>query len=381
MRLPLTPRGRLVLALAAACYLAAWALGSKPLYPVAVGLALAVGLAVLWVRLSARPMRLQRRTRRRSQVEGDVVPVRIGVALSSRIRPPGIVVSERIGRLGERATALDRLHGGYLLDAVPRGRYPWERASARIEDPFGLAAATVPLETSGALLVRPRAVALDRLFSEAGGARPGAARHTVRRPTGYDVHGVREWVEGESLHHVHWRSTARTGRLMVKELEEAPRDEVAVVLDARPSDRFDLQARAAASLVAAYARRHRETRLVVVCARVETQTVRTLGGDWGAALDLLARVEPDGSRALETVLAGDGPAARSLELVVVAASVTRGLAERLVRLARAHRPVSLVHVAAPGTLEPLLVRLQTAGVSVAVVRPGDDLRVALGVRG
>jgi uncharacterized protein (DUF58 family) len=376
-----TPRGRLVLALAAACYLAAWVLGSEPLYPVAVGLALAVLLAVLWVRLSARPMRLERRTRKRSQVEGEVVPVRIGIALSSRIPPPGVVVSERIGRLGERTTPLERLWGGYLLDAVPRGRYPFERASARIEDPFGLAAAVVPLETSGALLVRPRVVALERLFSEVGSARPGGARHTVRRPTGYDVHGVREWVEGESLHHVHWRSTARTGRLMVKELEEAPRDEVAVVLDARPSDRFDVQARAAGSLLAAYARRHRETRLVVARARVESQTVRTLGGDWEAALDLLARVEPDGFRALEAVLAADGPAARSLELVVVTASVTRGLADRLAQLARAHRPVSLVHVAAAGTLEPLLVRLQTAGVSVAVVRPGDDLRRALGARG
>lgn len=369
-----------MLALAAACYLAGWALGSKPLYPVAVGLALAVGLAVLWVRLSARPMRLERRTRKRAQVEGDVVPVRIGVALSSRIRPPGIVVSERIGRLGERATPLDRLHGGYLLDAVPRGRYPWERATARIEDPFGLAAATVPLETGGALLVRPRAVALARLFSDAGSARPGGARHTVRRPAGYDVHGVREWAEGESLHHVHWRSTARTGRLMVKELEEAPRDEVAVVLDARPSDRFDVQVRAAASLVAAYARRRRETRLVVARAHVETQTVRRLGGDWEAALDLLARVEPDGSRALEAVL-GDGPAARSLELVVVTATLTRGLGERLLQVARAHRPVSLVHVAPARTLEPLLVRLQTGGVAVAVVRPGDDLRVVLGARG
>jgi uncharacterized protein (DUF58 family) len=326
-------------------------------------------------------MRLERRTRKRSQVEGEVVPVRIGIALSSRIPPPGVVVSERIGRLGERTTPLERLWGGYLLDAVPRGRYPFERASARIEDPFGLAAAVVPLETSGALLVRPRVVALERLFSEVGSARPGGARHTVRRPTGYDVHGVREWVEGESLHHVHWRSTARTGRLMVKELEEAPRDEVAVVLDARPSDRFDVQARAAGSLLAAYARRHRETRLVVVRARVESQTVRTLGGDWEAALDLLARVEPDGFRALEAVLAADGPAARSLELVVVTASVTRGLADRLAQLARAHRPVSLVHVAAAGTLEPLLVRLQTAGVSVAVVRPGDDLRRALGARG
>ena len=377
----MTRRGRLVLALAAACYLAAWALGSKPLYPVAIGLALAVLVAVAWVRLSARPMRLARQTRKRANVEGEIVPVRLDLALSSRIRPPGLVVSERIGRLGERVTRLDRLRGGYLLDAVPRGRYPFERASARIEDPFGLAAAEVPLPTGGALLVRPRFVALERLFSDAGSVRPGGARQAVRRPTGYDVHGVREWVEGESLHHVHWRSTARTGRLMVKELEDAPRDEVAVVLDARPSRVFDVQARAAASLVRAYALRHRETRLVVVGARVSSQTVRSLAGDWDAALDLLAAAEPDATRALESVLGDAGTAARSRELVLVASTVTRAVVEWLGLLVRARRRVSFVHVASSPALEPGLVRLQTLGVAVAVVRPGDDLRTALGSRG
>jgi uncharacterized protein (DUF58 family) len=376
-----TKRGRLVLALAAACYLAAWLLGSKPLYPVAIGLALAVLVAVAWVRLSARPMELERRTRKRANVEGEIVPVRLDLRLSSRIRPPGLVVAERIGRLGERATPLDRLRGGYLLDAVPRGRYPFERASARIEDPFGLAAAEVALRTGGALLVRPRVVPLERLFSDAGTLRPGGTRQPVRRPTGYDVHGVREWVEGESLHHVHWRSTARTGRLMVKELEDAPRDEVAVVLDARPSAVFDVQARAAASLVRAYARRHRETRLVVVASRVTAQTVHSLGGDWEAALDLLAAVEPDATRPLETVLADGGAATGSRELVVVASTVSRGTVERLAQLARARRRVSFVHVARSDALEPGLVRLQTAGVSVAVVRPGQDLRTALGGRG
>jgi uncharacterized protein (DUF58 family) len=376
-----TRRGRLVLALAAACYLAAWALGSRPLYPVAVGLALAVAVAVLWVRLSARPMRLERQTRRRAHIEGDVVPVRLDLRLSSRIRPPGLVVSERLGRLGERTTRLDGLRGGYLLDAVPRGRYPFERATAKIEDPFGLAAAEVPLPTGGALLVRPRPVALERLFSDVGSVRPGGLRQAIRRPTGYDVHGVREWVEGESLHHVHWRSTARTGTLMVKELEDAPRDEVAVVLDARPGPAFDVQARAAASLVRAYALRHRETRLVVVGARTSAQTVHSLGGEWEAALDLLAAAEPDATRALEAAL-GDraAAAASSRELIVVTSTPTRGLVERLGQLATARRRVSLVHVAASDALEPGLVRLRQLGVPVAVVRPGADLCAALGPR-
>ena len=376
----MTGRGRAVLALAVACYLAAWTLGSRPLYPVAVGLGLAVALSIVWVRLSAQPMRLRRETGRHAQFEGEVVPVRLTIEPSTRVLPPSLVVEERIGRLGPRATTLDRLRGAYLLDAVPRGRYPFERSRALIGDPFGLAAAEIQLQAPGSLLVRPRVVAVRRLFSDAGVHRAGGARQLVRRPAGLDVHGVREWVEGESLRHVHWGSTAKTGRLMVKEVEDTPRDEVAILLDARSGVSaavFDVQVRAAASLLRAYASRHRETRLLVNARRLESHTVRSLGSDWEAALDVLAGVEADGRTPLEALLAEDGAGVRSLELVVVTASLRRTLVERLVRLTAARRPVSAVFVAESHALEPELVRLQTAGAAVTVVRPGADLRAAL----
>jgi hypothetical protein len=44
------------------------------------------------------------------------------------------------------------------------------------------------------------------------------------------------------------------------------------------------------------------------------------------------------------------------------------------------RGVSLVYVAARPEPEPQLLRLQTVGVPVAVVRPGEDLAQALGSR-
>ena len=384
----MTKRGRLVLALAAACYVAAWALGSKPLYPVAVGLALAPLLSLLWVGLSARPMRLDRRSGERTHVEGDHVSVRLDVIPTARVPPPSLVVVERIGRLGERSTVLDGLHGGYLLDALPRGRYVFEEARALIEDPFGLASARVPLEAPGALLVRPRPAAVERLFSDEGPTRAGGSRLAVRRPTGFDVHGVREWGEGESLRHVHWRSTAKRGRLMVKELEDAPRDEVAVLLDARAEtvvgESFDVGARVAASILRAQVAQHRDARLYVNGARPESHPVRSLGGDWEAALDALAAAEPDGRAPVEALLRDDAPASKSLELVVITSAVTRGLVERLVQLARARRPASLVYVVpasfAEGARElpePGLVRLGAAGVAVAVVRRGDDLATAL----
>ena len=56
----MTHRGRVALALGGATYLAAWAFGSKVLYPVALGLVAAVVLAWLWTRLANRPLELRR---------------------------------------------------------------------------------------------------------------------------------------------------------------------------------------------------------------------------------------------------------------------------------------------------------------------------------
>jgi hypothetical protein len=64
--------------------------------------------------------------------------------------------------------------------------------------------------------------------------------------------------------------------------------------------------------------------------------------------------------------------------------VTPQLADRLVQRALAHRQVALVYVdrasfAGRREPEPGLLRLQAAGVPVAVVRAQDDLATALSV--
>ena len=72
---------------------------------------------------------------------------------------------------------------------------------------------------------------LGTLFTETGARGEGGRRAHVRLPSGLELHGVREYVEGEPLRAVHWPTSARRGTLMVRELEDAPRDSVAIVLD------------------------------------------------------------------------------------------------------------------------------------------------------
>jgi hypothetical protein len=102
--------------------------------------------------------------------------------------------------------------------------------------------------------------------------------------------------------------------------------------------------------------------------------VRSLAGDWRAALDLLAAAEPGAGRAVETVLGRLG----APEVVLVTGSLTPRLVERLLQLTAAHRRVSLVLAQARRVREPALLRLQGAGVSVVVATEADDLAAVLG---
>jgi uncharacterized protein (DUF58 family) len=300
--------------------------------------------------------------------------------------------SERVGRLGEQRHVLRRngrrLSVRYVLENVPRGRYAFEDVRAELSDPFALERAIVELPAPGALLVYPRLVRLGALFTESGTRSHDGHRLLLRRHSGFELHSVREYEQGESLRRVHWPSTARRNQLMVKELEDSPRDEIAVLLDADAKavvgESFEVQVRAAGSILEAYVQRGRRGVLVLNSERREVQRVHSPAADWRRALELLAAVEPTGDTSVARLLAEeDSPAARALELVVVTARLEPALVDRLIQRALSRHKVSVVFVdpasfnGAAKRPEPALLRLQAAGIAVAVVRAGDDLAACL----
>ena len=305
-------------------------------------------------------------------------------------------VTERIAGLGERQTPLapcrrGRYRGTYVLEPVPRGRYVVERGVGVIDDPFGLGA------RRGRPRRRRRAARLSRGSSRSTGSSPRAGAHAqdgrrllLRRPSGFDLHSVRDYEQGESLRKVHWRTTARRGKLMVKELEDAPRDETAVLLDAdgeRGRRRRQLRrAGARRRLDPARARAHAAG---APCwpstpRRGRASRVTSLDGDWLARSSCSPpRSRPGRGPSWSSSRATERPGlARARDLVVTAnlprrsrpgsssARCRTGRQRRLGRRAELRRP--------PTRIEPELLRLQAAGVAVAVVRRGDDLAAALG---
>jgi uncharacterized protein (DUF58 family) len=273
-------------------------------------------------------MRLERRTGNSDHFEGADVLVEVELEPEGALSPGSVILVEEIGRLGERVTVLERrgrkLGARYFLDGLPRGRYAFTRVRAVLEDPFGLERVEQPIAGEGTLLVYPRLVDLERIFSEGIEAHQGR-RLAMWRPAGFDLHSVREYQQGESLRKVHWPTTARRGELMVKDFDDAARDEVAVVLDAAaapvagdaPDSSFEAQVRAAGSILQAHVRAGRRSVLVVNDARRTVQEVHSPGTEWRQAYEVLAAVEPDGPEPVASVLADDAsPAARALEVVV-----------------------------------------------------------------
>jgi uncharacterized protein (DUF58 family) len=163
----LTERGRLVLALAFGLYLVAWGFGSRSLYPLAVGLALAALGARAWVTASRQPVSLRRSLGRQEHVEGNDVTIGLEARPQRYPGPRLLEVVERAGRLGERRVRLGR-HGStllarYVVPRVPRGRYRFEAVRAIFEDPFGLARAEIDLGSESTLRVSRLLVDLERV--------------------------------------------------------------------------------------------------------------------------------------------------------------------------------------------------------------------------
>jgi len=385
--------GALLLGLAVTA--AALAFGSRALGGARVGLLLAAAASRAWAGFVREPVQVRHVAEPAPATEGNRMLLAVHVRRRSRIPVATGAVRGTLGRLGPYECRL-RGHGRTLtgtvaLGRVQRGRFAVSDARLVLGDHLGLESVTLPAAESMAVVVHPRLVELQSLFSEVGRRGADGRRLLLHRPSGFDFHSVREYEQGESLRRVHWPTTARRGQLMVKELDDAPRDTVVVILDCHaagavgdpPDSSFDVAVRAAGSVVRLYASRGRKSTLVTTGASPASVEVCSLQGDFRSALDTLAAVDADGRLSVARALAHEhGPAARAGELVVVTATLDP-LALEGVRSAATRRLVSIVWVDAPSfagrpsQAVPGLLRLAASGVPVAVLRRGDDLAATL----
>jgi uncharacterized protein (DUF58 family) len=147
--------------------------------------------------------------------------------------------------------------------------------------PFGLLRATETVDARQLFVVHPAVGRYDvgpPVSSESDDGRPTPARD------GTDPGGVRDWRPGETARAVHWRSTARRGRLVIVERERtlAARRAILVCGPAGAPDFESLVSAVATSAVAASRRGERVAVLAAGHDVCDGSTTALL--DWCAAL-------------------------------------------------------------------------------------------------
>jgi uncharacterized protein (DUF58 family) len=211
--------------------------GQTVLYHLTDVLVATLLVSFLWSWLSVRGLRFDRILRQdRSQV-GGVVEQRF--QLQSRLPVPRVWLE-----LVDGGT-LPGYQGGRVVDLGLGGRRVWNVEApclrrglyrlgpARLAgtDPFGLFHFSRRIGGSAQVLVYPRTVEFNGLALPAGQLLGGDRRRTGWHQTTPHVSSVRDYQPGDPLRHVHWRSTAHAGRLMVKEFDAEPVADVWVFLD------------------------------------------------------------------------------------------------------------------------------------------------------
>ena len=300
----ITRRGWALLGSAVGLFVAGRILGLVQLAVLALAAALALVAARVWVRLRVPMLLARRELKERLQVG---VQGRVDVVVQAT-RPTATLAVNDAFDAGRRAARLllAPLHTGeearaaYRFPTDRRGRYEVGPLRITVTDPFGLVQRTRYVLGTEEVIVYPRV--RDVLPPpEMGGLDLDREQPQVRsriEPSG-EFHTLREYAPGDDLRHVHWKSTARRGHLMMRQNEARRRTPVLVLLDVRPGshDRasFERAVEACASIVTAIDRIDRPVEVMLSTGRMIGVPGRR---HLDTVMDELAVIEPHGPERL-----------------------------------------------------------------------------------
>ncbi|SDP02000.1 Protein of unknown function DUF58 [Nakamurella panacisegetis] len=236
-------------------------------------------------------------------------------------------------------------------------------------DAFGLFRRSVRWTEPELLYVHPRTVPLE-------GTSPGFIQdlegEATKELSNNDVsfHALRGYVPGDDRRYIHWKTTARTGVVMVRQFEETRRSHLAVALSVRMQDygseaEFEIAVASAASLGVQAFREERAVSVVPGDRPLRAATARRLldgiaGVEWSDTTDGVATAArntaatvPDVSVAI--VLCGSEPTVAQIRSAATAFPVgVRVVAVRVERGAPiAVRRVGSLPVLTIGALDDL----------------------------
>lgn len=286
-------------------------LGYKELAALGVVALVALAVALLWAGWPPR-LEVTRTVDPDRVVRGDFCRASVDLRSTARWRSQLVSGEERLSGAGFGDTPVAvptvRLRSGaatrtwYRLPTERRGVLDVGPLTVSRQDPLGLVASSRTYGGTTRLWVHPRSHQL--LGVPVGSARSLDGVVDAVQYGSITFHALREYVPGDDLRHVHWRTSARVGELMVREHVDTSLPRMVVLVDDRAgahhggSDSMEEVAEAAASVLIAALRAELTAELHLVSGR---QVDGDLAGAAGAVggpgavrpyLDVLAEMVP-----------------------------------------------------------------------------------------
>ncbi len=215
--------------LAIVSLLAGLVTGRAELFNIAYVIGAIMLLSLFWTWLSLRGIVLSRRTRSlRSQV-GRVFAESFAARKRGPLPKLWLEIRDHSTLPGHQASHIvpsllgDREYS-WKVETVcaARGEFQLGPLTIISGDPFGLFRVPRRLGATDRLLVYPMTVELDRVILPVGFLSGGDAQRQLTHQITTNASSIRDYVPGDSINRIHWRSTARTGDIMVKEFELDP---------------------------------------------------------------------------------------------------------------------------------------------------------------
>ncbi len=376
----------------------------------------------LWTRQNLRGLQIKRRLRTpRSQV-GRFIEESFEVINQSWLSKLWVEIRDESNLPGHHASrvlvSLGRKRPMIWTVKTPglrRGRYRLGPITLYSGDPLGIFALKKTIPQSHHVLVYPATFEIPGFRLPPGYLPGGKVAHYRTHYLTTNVATVRDYVPGDSYNRIHWRSTARTGRLMVKEFELDPTSDIWILLDldadvhfSQPWEEPDLTnlpavlrqrplaknptlipstleyaASAAASIAERYLAERRAVGLIAYTPNREVLQLDRGYRQFTKILEMLAIVEPISSLAFAHVLLAER---HYLNRTTTVVAVTPSVDPAWVNVLRDYRHsginVTVVLIAASTfgpapSYRPLLAELWASQIPTYVVHNGASITTAL----
>ena len=277
------------------------AFGVIELFVIGTGFLAAVVVALVFVTLRAPRVSGVRWIHPQVLVAGDVGHVDLQLHHDGTVRSTRFTLLERVSRsnapdhvahlaVAPMAARSDAA-AAYRLPTSQRGVILLGPVTAEIRDPLGIARRVRPVAGHDRVTVAPRAHRLE-IPTLGTGVLGRQLLASARRLGPGEFHALREYADGDEPRSIHWKASARSEQLFVKEYAVEGLRRMLVVFDADPSSYAD---------ASSFERGVTAAASVVESANAAGLTTRFVTGDGidlrgpdvsELALTLLAEIEP-----------------------------------------------------------------------------------------